>query len=49
MTAIAIFLLLTALLGVASARGWTRDSRDPEYSAGRLLDRERRPSLPDRS
>ena len=38
MTAIAIFLLLTALLGVASARGWTRDSRDPDYSAGRLID-----------
>ena len=38
MTAIAIFLLLTALLGVASARGWTRDSRDPEYSVGRLID-----------
>ena len=37
MTALAIFLLVTALLGVASARGWTHDSRDPDYSLGRLI------------
>jgi hypothetical protein len=28
---------LLLLVGLCAVRGWTTDSRDPEYSAGRLL------------
>ncbi len=37
MTAVILFLALTALLGLASIAGFTYDSRDPEYSLGRVI------------
>jgi hypothetical protein len=32
-----IVLGVIALLGVLAVLGWTADSRDPEYSLGRVL------------
>ena len=35
---VALFLIaLIVALGVAALCGWTADSRDPEYSLGRLI------------
>jgi hypothetical protein len=38
MTALVVFLALTSLVGLAVTLGWTPDSRDREWSVGRLLD-----------
>lgn len=38
MTALIIFLAIFVLAGLASALGWTPDSRDPRFTVGRLLD-----------
>ncbi|MCU1659113.1 MAG: hypothetical protein JWO57_3769 [Pseudonocardiales bacterium] len=37
MVALLVFASVLALLGVASALGWTCDSRDSEYSLGPVL------------
>jgi hypothetical protein len=32
-----IFLIIIVGIGIASVLGWTADSRDPDYSLGKLL------------
>jgi hypothetical protein len=32
-----IFLVIIIAMGVAALLGWTADSRDPEYSLGKVL------------
>ena len=36
MTALAVVAAVLVLLGLCAVRGWSADSRDPVFSAGRL-------------
>jgi len=38
MTIFFVFMALFVFAGVASAMGWTPDSRDPRFTVGSLLD-----------
>ena len=48
MAALLVFVALLIVLGVAAWRGWLPDTRDPEYSLGKVLQpRGESPARPD--
>jgi hypothetical protein len=44
MAVLLVLVLLTAALGVAVVLGWTYDSRDTEYSLGKVITPHTRPT-----
>jgi hypothetical protein len=48
MAVVLVLIGLFAVLGIAAALGWTPDTRDPEYSLGRVTRPHARPTVPDR-